>query len=345
MIPSAVHVNSKTAASAESATAQPRLVVVSLQVLRDALIKTGLPGPADQMDVSKLTQNNTVAATVVARTQLGYVLRIGTALVELDLLGEALAPGAELRLRLIDAGISSPNSPAGTVNSNPLAQLSSLGRLLNSVVTHTANEEIHSPLATMPLAVSPEAADDFVQALRESITSSGLFYESHLKDWVGNQRPLSQIRQEPQARLENQALPPAAATNEIRADGSDAAIPDNLIPIVQRQLNTLESQTGIWRTEVWPGQFAQLAIEQETSSSNSSEPQQTTWRASLKMQLPQLGTIDTVISLVGNRPRIEVKTAELHAEKLLMAARLNLVESLGGVGLVDATVAIEHDAA
>jgi Flagellar hook-length control protein FliK len=345
MIPSAVQVNSKTSAALESATAQPRLVVVSLQVLRDALIKTGLPGQADPMEVAKPSQNNTVTATVVARTQLGYVLRIGTALVELDLLGEALAPGTELRLRLVDAGIASPTDAVGSVTSDPLAQLSSLGRLLNRVVTQGANEEINSPLATMPLAVSPEAAGDFVQALRETITSSGLFYESHLKDWVGNQRPLSEIRQEPQGRLEHQVPSFTAATSEIRADGSDAVIPENLIPIVQRQLNALESHAGIWRTEVWPGQFAQLAIEQETSASNSSEPQQTTWRASLKMQLPQLGTIDTVISLVGNRTRIEVKTAELHAEKLLMSARANLVESLGGIGLVDAAVAIEHDTA
>ncbi len=345
MIPSTVHVNAKTSAAVEAATTQPRLVIVSLQVLRDALVKTGLPGLADSMAVPKLTQNNTVTATVIARTQLGYALRIGTTLVELDLLGEALTPGTELRLRLVDAGMLSPNSTAGTANLNPSAQLSSLGHLLNRIVTHGANEDINSPLATTPLAVSPEAADDFVQALRESITSSGLFYESHLKDWVGNQRPLSEIRREPQARLENQGPSSAMATREIQSDGSDAAIPENLIPFVQRQLNTLESQTGVWRTEVWPGQPAELSIEQETPSLAASELQQTTWRASLKMQLPQLGAIDAVICLIGNQLKIEVKPSELHAEKLLTAAHPALVESLAGEGLVNAAVAIDYDAA
>ena len=113
----------------------------------------------------------------------------------------------------------------------------------------------------------------------------------------------------------------------------------------QHQLNTLESQTGIWRTEVWPNQIAELTIERENSSSSSAEPSQQPWRASLKMQLPHLGAVDIAIYLAGDRPRIGIRTGELHAEESLTAARATLVDSLVGAGFVGEAIAINHDAA
>ncbi|TDF64263.1 flagellar hook-length control protein FliK [Cupriavidus sp. L7L] len=64
-----------------------------------------------------------------------------------------------------------------------------------------------SPLLPMPPgAGSTQAA---AAALSNAVRQSGLFYESHLAQWVSGARALSTILQEPQAAVAGPALPPS----------------------------------------------------------------------------------------------------------------------------------------
>jgi len=70
----------------------------------------------------------------------------------------------------------------------------------------------NSPLLAASPSGQPGAAQDLASALARFVDQSGLFYESHLTQWVMGQRPLSTLLQEPQAALRNpaqtQASPP-----------------------------------------------------------------------------------------------------------------------------------------
>jgi hypothetical protein len=49
-------------------------------------------------------------------------------------------------------------------------------------------------------------SETIASAMQASVESSGLFYESHLHDWISGGRPLTEIQREPQAQLP--ATPP-----------------------------------------------------------------------------------------------------------------------------------------
>ncbi|AXK66855.1 flagellar hook-length control protein FliK [Burkholderia sp. IDO3] len=59
-------------------------------------------------------------------------------------------------------------------------------------------------------------------ALAQAVSESGLFYESHLAQWLAGQRPLAALLREPQARL--------AALGQAAADGASDALDELLAP-------------------------------------------------------------------------------------------------------------------
>ncbi|MGO4282575.1 flagellar hook-length control protein FliK, partial [Cupriavidus sp. RAF20_2] len=79
-------------------------------------------------------------------------------------------------------------------------------------------------LATAPGAGNASAAT-LSAALATLVDQSGLFYESHVAQWVVGQRPLSALLQEPQAGLRQpappaQTAPPAATPPQQPAPGA-----------------------------------------------------------------------------------------------------------------------------
>ncbi|HDR9731995.1 TPA: flagellar hook-length control protein FliK, partial [Burkholderia aenigmatica] len=53
---------------------------------------------------------------------------------------------------------------------------------------------VHEAAAALPVAA-------LRAALAQAVSESGLFYESHLAQWLAGQRPLAALMREPQARL------------------------------------------------------------------------------------------------------------------------------------------------
>lgn len=92
------------------------------------------------------------------------------------------------------------------------ASLSSAGRLVDWII-HTAKAE-GAPTALLgktPLA--PSADTNPVQlaaSMKDMLEFSGLFYESHVAQWVDGERPLPKLLQEPQAKNSNLPLVAAA---------------------------------------------------------------------------------------------------------------------------------------
>ena len=143
--------------------------------------------------------------------------------------------------------------------------------------------------------------------LKQAITQSGMFYESHQAEWVEGRLPKAALLQEPQGKLssptafasalaEEQGVSqnqPRASTGEpavaarITADlaqssntsveGSKAAIAQSQTsgqvvapqtqPLVQQQLEALATQNFSWQGQVWPGQEMRWEIDEDATRS------------------------------------------------------------------------------
>ena len=91
------------------------------------------------------------------------------------------------------------------------ASLSTTARLIDHLLHSAAQDGAPAAVvAKAPLLASPAAMDpkQVAAALQNTVASSGLFYESHLHEWISGGRPLPELAQEPQAKF---------AANEPRA--------------------------------------------------------------------------------------------------------------------------------
>ena len=89
-----------------------------------------------------------------------------------------------------------------------------------------------SPAADVAAARAAAAAPPVAAlraALAQAVSESGLFYESHLAQWLAGQRPLAALLREPQARL-------ATVTVQAAPDAAQHATPDELDELLAQRL-------------------------------------------------------------------------------------------------------------
>jgi hypothetical protein len=115
------------------------------------------------------------------------------------------------------------------------ASLSSAAKLINTVL-QTAQQAGapttligKTPLVASSAASTPELA----AALQDSVEFSGVFYESHLSQWVDGERPLSDLLREPQIQAQDEA--PAAGKMPIEGTGTVLPRP----PVTETELSNL----------------------------------------------------------------------------------------------------------
>lgn len=168
---------------------------------------------------------------------------------------------------------------------------------------------------------SPHKPQVLARDLKHALDSSGLFYESHLKDATLGSRPWHQLLQEPQNKP--QFVPPE---------------------MVAQQLQVLEQQRVIWHGEVWPGQTMQWEItERESSAQSAEDPVLNTMQSDLKLNLPHLGEVKVRIVIVNGRFSVRMQPAESGTLKTMQAARSQLATSLQSAGLMLESLQIASD--
>ena len=94
------------------------------------------------------------------------------------------------------------------------ASLSVAARLIDHLTRQA--QDVGTPtaiLARTPLLPSSDMMqpETLASALHESVELSGLFYESHMHEWISGSRPLPELKREPQAQLP--ASPPKPPTH------------------------------------------------------------------------------------------------------------------------------------
>jgi hypothetical protein len=246
-------------------------------------------------------------------------------------LGSSAQAGQTLLLRYmhdspVPTFLLAPNSSkAGSTT-----DLSSAAKLIGQYLQTAADEGVSSRHeASSVVSLNPKNPQLLAQDLKQALSGSGLFYESHLTGLLQGKESLASIRQEPQ----NQAGTPIAA-------------------LLSQQLAILENQRIAWQGEVWPGQKMDLDVYlqprvDEDARQPQSEPAAVEDRpisSELTMHLPQLGTVTARISINEGRMRINIVAEEPAALALLRSGRQSLAESISRNGQqLDALTVMRHE--
>jgi hypothetical protein len=143
-------------------------------------------------------------------------------------------------------------------------QLSPASKYLTGML-QTSKPGLPATDLSLDAAKQPPAAT--AQDLKNNISQSGLFYESHLKEWLDGRHNLAQVQQEPQSRLLSKLNDDLASLTPEKASSTNSLSPRTVAPelanLVQRQLDIVENQQLQLNGYAWPGQPMQLQIQQE----------------------------------------------------------------------------------
>lgn len=224
-------------------------------------------------------------------------------------------------------------------------------------------------------------AADLAPQLARAVSQSGLFYEAHQVQWVMGQRPLSDLFAEPQAKHSSSAAVltpeqgsrparPAPGGGQAQAAGpmvvlqnlfgSDEArqqsgaptvatpspaqaVPEDIRPLVQQQLDAAATQRLAWHGEVWPGQSLNWQIEpDEQRAGNEATGSERNWVTSLRLVMPRLGAIDARLDLMPQGVRIAIATPLDASATDLRDAAPALEKSMAAAGTPLLALQVKH---
>jgi hypothetical protein len=308
--------------------------------------------------LSQLTVGKALVAHVLAALDDGaHLVRVADATVRM-----ALPQGTRAGDTLALTYVSKEPRPtflldASRGGSAP-ASLSQAGRmidlLLQSARHSSATPQIAGATPLLPAAGMPDAAS-LSTALQDSLTHSGLFYESHLQEWVAGSRPLAELAREPQAQLaaRMQDTPAADARARLSPDPAAAQMPstptvdaDLLLPaqpqqpalapevagIVSQQLHVLEHQHLRWQGELMPGQPMEWEVSHDAPDGGGNAPEQQVWTSVVRFDLPTLGAVSGTVRLSGGRVHVQIGAASEEAAQSMRAFSARLSDALDAAG-------------
>lgn len=234
-----------------------------------------------------------------------------------------------------------------STNGTP-ATFSQAGKLVNELIqTMSAKSNVvqgQAPLidvAETAINNSTVLADTITKALHSSVSSSGLFYESHLLDWAEGRLTTSELMKEPQARLTTPAPSSLVESTLKTTEDANPALANSAItlahgaaPLIQQQLHALEQQRFMWHGELWSGQPLEWDVSRDNQNHESGQSGETAdqWQSAVRFELPQLGAVSAQLQLAGDRLNLTINTLDDTATKRLQHHANELVEALKGSG-------------
>ncbi|MFZ4873976.1 flagellar hook-length control protein FliK [Janthinobacterium sp. Mn2066] len=210
----------------------------------------------------------------------------------------------------------------------PAPELSTTARAITSVLQQ-AESAPDTPLALLgktPLMSGQGAPNpaQLAQNLRDTVASSGLFYESHVAEWAEGKRPLASLLLEPQMQK--------ALQGEVARSGTDLASAQ----LINLQLHTHEQARVQWQGEAWPGQPMQWDVTKDApeggAHGSGDDEEAATWRSGVRFQFPLLGDISAQVVLHGGKVHIQMQTGSADSAATLRQHAAQLEASLDAAG-------------
>jgi hypothetical protein len=214
----------------------------------------------------------------------------------------------------------------------------------------------NQPISTSP----PTDAQELLPLLKQAITTSGMFYESHQAEWVEGRYSKEQLLQEPQGKLAPQTplpqlqqpstigdtlvisgspadtAPVAAKTPEANTGAAQPsqAVAAQAQSLVQQQLEAFATQNFSWQGQVWPGQQMQWEIETDNERQQSSgDDDSQKWQTRLRLTLPRLGEVEARLHVQGQQLTLAMRATSAETRELLRGGTATLRSQLEQAGL------------
>lgn len=264
-------------------------------------------------------------------------------------LPESLKSGdvVELQVMSLQPRLTFSLSASGNPLSTP-EQLSNTSRLLSFLAQQPLEKAHVRAPRSEPLLETAEAVSDtgkLAGKLHESLSQSGLFYEAHQAQWMAGARSTAQLLQEPQNLLT--ASPKISSGDTAAASTSNSTnIPAQLQPLVQQQLNALETRQVLWQGQVWPNQKMDWEIHEETPRRSAAEYDSAgaQWATQIRLDLPNLGEVAALLRFNQHGLSITLDAADADTRALFGSASSQLAATLAERGInVFSTLLASHD--
>jgi flagellar hook-length control protein FliK len=163
--------------------------------------------------------------------------------------------------------------------------------------------------------------------LSQTLSESGLFYESHLARWSRGALSLESILREPQARLAQDG-PAMVRLADL------GGMPEEAARLAGRQLQMLEGGPFYWQGLAWPGQTMQWLVREDAAEGREQTGEKAAaWVTELKMALPELGAVHAQLDLKGDSLRLRLLAESGASREKLSAASPMLIKGLELNGL------------
>jgi Flagellar hook-length control protein FliK len=214
-------------------------------------------------------------------------------------------------------------------------RISQTASLLASLINENPQSEESGTIQTAaPLFSEPPSNPaTLAVALRNAIGLSGLFYESHLGQWLNGTRALESLKQEPQGRLPTLLAFSPADLSAGNAENAQPSIVQGPLTWLQQnlvqQLSILNNPVLVWTGQPWPGQQVSLQTRRGRQECVDSEAP---WVTRLSLEMPRLGKLDVVITLDSAGVDIDVRSDNANAESRLQNHQIALGNRLSDMG-------------
>jgi len=272
-------------------------------------------------------------AAIVLEKLTGGTYRLESAGSQLLLaLPADLKPGDLVNLPARLATVGAPVAPVHEGTDSVEPSLGATARLISRLLSQT--DAVTAPPSPEPLAAVAGNARQVAAGLKKAIVTSGLFYESHLAEWVDGAGSKADLLREPQAALPRIEADPAR-------DSESRALPPQAETLVKRQLDTLENRSAYWRGEAWPGQRAEIRVAEDPAA-RGDRALRRSWQATLKLSMAGLGEVQARLALTGASASITLTATQPAAVDALHSARTALAQALGGRGITTGEVKVGH---
>ena len=319
----------------------------------DKPLVTTTPDRQAQQKTPNLAVGQHVQATVQAKVA-GDVFQVKVANQSMQMqLPAFVRPGDQITVKVVSLQPRLTFSFAAS--SNPLStseQLGSTARLLSSLSQQPIRQDYAPPVRREPLWIGERTAPDTTQLasrLHQSLSHSGLFYESHQAQWIAGSRTTPQLLQEPQNLIRPQAATPnpaqstaqTAATQGVLTTTSAPAdagqrmpsIPEHLQPLVQQQLQALENKQVVWMGQAWQGQDMRWEVREEEARQGRGGGKEKQWVTELHLDLPKLGGVTARLSMNGNAVSLDLQVNDEQTARRMESASAELAASMTTHGI------------
>lgn len=299
------------------------------------------PAPdATQSDTPAFTLGQKYLARVEARLIGGSSLvNVAGQLLDMRLPPAAAKTGNQIDLTLVAQSprlqfLLASNAPA----TGQTATLSPIGQFLAHLLKPATSSSAPPTLSqTAPLLPAPPITSHALpDILQQAIAQSGLFYESHLAQWANGRKPLDSVKPMPQS-----ALPAHTAIIDLETLAPDTA---KILPIVQQQLQALETGQLHWRGDIWPDQAMEWIIHEQPANHAGTTESPARWQTHLRLQLPKLSEINATLIIDAQGVRIKLNAGAEATTHLMKDEQAALIAALSAAGLTVQAIEIEPHA-